>query len=161
MKKSAKHKWITLVLLVVAVIATVEFKKFMQRRAPACVNGSCAVPSEYAVAKATGPQTVPLLPPKQTNDMPLPRLIDFGAGQCATCKMMEVVLDEIAQEYDGRLRIQFVDAREQQEIAERHGIRMIPTQVFFDARGNELFRHEGFISKEDILKKWAELGVTL
>jgi thioredoxin 1 len=36
---------------------------------------------------------------------------------------------------------------------------MIPTQIFFDADGKELFRHEGFFSKEDILAKWKEFGV--
>jgi thioredoxin 1 len=38
---------------------------------------------------------------------------------------------------------------------------MIPTQIFYDADGNELFRHEGFYAKEDILAKWAELGIDL
>lgn len=38
---------------------------------------------------------------------------------------------------------------------------MIPTQIFFDAQGNELYRHVGFIGKEDILAKWKELGVDL
>jgi len=42
-----------------------------------------------------------------------------------------------------------------------HGIRIIPTQIFFDAEGNELFRHEGFFAREDILAKWKELGVQL
>jgi thioredoxin 1 len=36
---------------------------------------------------------------------------------------------------------------------------MIPTQIFFDAEGRELFRHTGFLAKEDILAKWKELGV--
>ena len=38
---------------------------------------------------------------------------------------------------------------------------MIPTQIFFDASGKELFRHVGFYGKEDILGKWKELGVDL
>jgi len=102
------------------------------------------------------------MPPAQTGaERPVPKLMDFGSGQCATCKMMDVILDELAQEYSGKLKIQFVDARENTELAEQYAVRMIPTQIFFDAEGKELFRHEGFISKEDILKKWAELGVSL
>lgn len=162
MKKLNKQKLMTVGLLIVAVIATVEFQKFMQRRVPACEDGVCAVPADRIAAKVTGPQTVPFMPPAQAKaDRPLPKLIDFGSGECVTCKMMDVVLDELAQEYSGKLAIQFVDAREQQVLAEKHSIRMIPTQIFFDAQGKELFRHEGFISKEDILKKWAELGVVL
>jgi thioredoxin 1 len=38
---------------------------------------------------------------------------------------------------------------------------VIPTQIFFDAEGKELFRHVGFFAKEDILAKWKELGVEL
>jgi thioredoxin 1 len=162
MKKPNRQKLMTVGLLLAAVVATVEFQKFMKRRAPACEDGVCAVPAYAVAAKVTGPQTVPFMPPAQTGtERPLPKLIDFGSGQCATCKMMDVILDELAQEYNGKLKIQFVDAREQTELAEQHSIRMIPTQIFFDAEGKELFRHEGFISKKDILKKWAELGVSL
>jgi thioredoxin 1 len=42
-----------------------------------------------------------------------------------------------------------------------YSIEMIPTQIFFDASGKELFRHTGFFGKEDILAKWKELGVEL
>jgi thioredoxin 1 len=38
---------------------------------------------------------------------------------------------------------------------------VIPTQIFYDAAGRELFRHEGFFGKDDILAKWKELGVSL
>ena len=40
----------------------------------------------------------------------------------------------------------------------RYGIRVIPTQIFFDPQGKELFRHEGFFSKDDILETWRRLG---
>lgn len=162
MKKETRQKFISAALLAGAVIATVEFQKFMKRRAPVCEDGICAVPSEMIAAKVTGPHTVPLMPPPATEpEQALPMLIDFGAGQCATCKMMDVVLDELAQAYSGKLAIRFVDAKKDTEQAEQYKIRMIPTQVFLDAKGNELFRHEGFMPKEDILKKWTELGVDL
>ena len=53
--------------------------------------------------------------------------------------------------------VQFV--RELNALKQKYGVKMIPTQIFFDASGKELFRHEGFMSKEDILGKWKELGV--
>jgi thioredoxin 1 len=40
-------------------------------------------------------------------------------------------------------------------------VRIIPTQIFFDSEGEELFRHEGFFSKEDILGKWKEFGMDI
>ncbi|OPZ03929.1 MAG: hypothetical protein BWZ10_03232 [candidate division BRC1 bacterium ADurb.BinA364] len=53
----------------------------------------------------------------------------------------------------------FIDVWKDSSAGARFGIRVIPTQIFFDAEGNELFRHEGFFSKEDILAKWQEFGV--
>jgi len=161
MKKSVRTKLVTVALLAVAVIATVELQKFMKSRDEACVGGVCKLPSEIAGA-VVGPQSVPLLAaPSRTDRQPLPELIDFGAGNCATCKMMNIVLDELSRDYANQLSIRFFDAREHEETAKKYSIRMIPTQVFLDAAGNELFRHEGFISKEDIVAKWQELGIQL
>ena len=50
---------------------------------------------------------------------------------------------------------------ENRDAIEDFGINIIPTQIFFDTTGNELFRHEGFMSKEDILARWTQLGVDL
>ena len=71
------------------------------------------------------------------------------------------VLDELAADYEGRLEIEFIDVKVDKEAVAHYGIRLIPTQIFFDAAGGELFRHEGFIARETILAKWAELGLEL
>jgi thioredoxin 1 len=71
------------------------------------------------------------------------------------------VLEQLRAEYAGRLRVEFVNVRENPDEGARYGIKLIPTQVFIDAAGRERFRHEGFLSKEDILAKWKELGVDL
>ena len=162
MKKTTGRKILTVCLLIAAVIITVELQNFMKRRAAACEGGVCSVPAEYAGANVIGPQTVPFTPPARDEaERPLPELLDFGSGQCAACKMMEVVLTELAREHGERLKIRLVDIQEQEELAKQYAVRMIPTQIFLDAAGNERFRHEGFISKDDILKKWAELGIEL
>jgi thioredoxin 1 len=93
--------------------------------------------------------------------MALPRLVDLGAGKCIPCKMMAPVLEELRQEYAGRLRVDVFDIEENPDLVAEYKVWVIPTQIFFDASGTELFRHEGFISKEDILAKWKELGVEL
>lgn len=92
---------------------------------------------------------------------PLPRLLDLGAGKCIPCKRMKPILDELTKEYAGQLDVVFIDVWENKGEGERYGIRMIPTQIFYDASGQERFRHEGFMSKKDILAKWEELGVKL
>jgi thioredoxin 1 len=89
----------------------------------------------------------------------IPRLVDLGSVTCIPCKMMAPILDDLRKEYAGRLQVNFVDVNRQTAATAQFGISVIPTQIFFDGDGNELFRHEGFFSKEDILAKWQELGV--
>lgn len=90
----------------------------------------------------------------------LPKLLDLGATQCIPCKMMAPILEEMKKEYAGRMEVEFIDVwqKENAEKAKKYGIESIPTQIFFDTAGKELWRHVGFISKEDILAKWKELG---
>ncbi len=90
----------------------------------------------------------------------LPRLVDLGADKCIPCKMMAPVLKQLKKEYDGRMDVDFIDVWKEPDAGKAFKISLIPTQIFFDAAGKELFRHEGFISKDDILAKWKELGVT-
>jgi thioredoxin 1 len=92
---------------------------------------------------------------------PLPRLLDLGAGKCIPCKMMAPILEELKKEYAGRMEVVFVDVWEKPDAGKAYNVEMIPTQIFYDAEGKELFRHVGFFSKEDILAKWKELGVEL
>ncbi len=91
---------------------------------------------------------------------PLPRLIDLGAGKCIPCKAMEPILEALRHDFHDQFQVTFIDVWQDRAAGEAYGIRMIPTQIFFDAEGNELFRHEGFYSREDILGKWRELGYT-
>ena len=92
---------------------------------------------------------------------PLPRLVDLGSGKCIPCKMMAPILEELKKEYQGKFKVEFLDVWQIQGIAEQYGIQVIPTQIFYEPTGKELFRHEGFYSKEDILNKWKELGIQL
>ena len=71
------------------------------------------------------------------------------------------VLDELEKEYQGRLEVQFIDVFRYPNVAKEYGVQSIPVQIFFGPTGKEVYRHEGFIAKGDILKKWQELGVDL
>jgi len=89
----------------------------------------------------------------------IPRLLDLGAGKCMSCKAMEPVLEDLRREYKEQFRVEFIDVWKNPKEAEKYKIQSIPTQIFFDADGKELFRHTGFMSKEDILKIFKEKGV--
>lgn len=91
----------------------------------------------------------------------LPRLVDLGAGKCIPCKMMKPLFDELIKEYAEQFDVVFIDVWKNREVGSRYGIRVIPTQILYDAKGKELFRHEGFYAKKDILAKWKELWVEL
>ena len=88
----------------------------------------------------------------------LPRLVDVGADKCVPCKLMAPILEEMKGEYAGRMDVDFVDAWKNPEEAKSYGVQMIPTQIFYNPEGQELFRRSGFIGKADILAKWLELG---
>lgn len=88
----------------------------------------------------------------------LPRLLDLGADKCIPCKMMAPILDDLKATYAGRMQVNFIDVWKNPDAGNPYDVRMIPTQILFDSEGNELFRHEGFFAKEDILAKWKELG---
>jgi thioredoxin 1 len=89
----------------------------------------------------------------------LPKLLDLGATKCIPCKKMAPILDELKKEYAGKLEVEFIDVWKTPDEAKTYGINLIPTQIFYDDAGKELFRHEGFFGKADILAKWKELGV--
>lgn len=93
----------------------------------------------------------------------LPKLLDLGAGKCIPCKMMAPILEELEVDYAGVLDVEFIDVwqPENKAKAESYGVEEIPTQIFLDPDGKELWRHSGFISKADILTKWEELGYYL
>jgi len=94
-------------------------------------------------------------------DGAVPRLVDIGARKCTPCKLMQPILEELREEYRGRFDVVFIDVWKKPQAARQYRVRLIPTQLFFDASGRELFRHEGFFSKEDILATWKELGIDL
>ena len=91
----------------------------------------------------------------------LPKLLDLGADKCIPCRMMFPVLDSLKKEYAGRLDVEFIDVWKHPDAAKAHGVEVIPTQIFYNADDKELFRHEGFFAKDNILAKWRELGVNL
>ncbi|MDD4904168.1 MAG: thioredoxin domain-containing protein [Candidatus Bipolaricaulis sp.] len=89
----------------------------------------------------------------------LPRLVDLGAGKCIPCKKMAPILEELADTHKAFFEVEFIDVWVNPDRGKEYGVRIIPTQIFYDAQGREVYRHIGFYSKEDILGRWRELGV--
>jgi thioredoxin 1 len=135
------------VLLVVAVAAVILLKT-----------------QQGATTGAAGEKSQQLAPPgtaETGKSAPLPRLVDLGSTTCIPCKLMAPILEELRSEYAGCLEVEVLDVRRDASLAPLYNVRVIPTQIFFSAAGQELYRHEGFMSKADILTKWGALGVAL
>jgi len=86
-------------------------------------------------------------------------MVDLGAHECIPCKMMEPVLKEVQKEYEGKAAVVFIDVWKDRQAAPKFGIRVIPTQIFYDKEGREVFRHEGFLDKKSIVHVFTKLGV--
>jgi len=97
--------------------------------------------------------------PKEIAQSPLPKLLDFGAGTCIPCKKMAPILKDLSEEYKGRVDIKIIEVYQEREMTQANRIRLIPTQIFFDSKNKEVFRHEGFMDKEAIKKVFDKMGV--
>ncbi|PIQ78495.1 thioredoxin [Candidatus Peregrinibacteria bacterium CG11_big_fil_rev_8_21_14_0_20_46_8] len=84
-------------------------------------------------------------------------LIDLYADWCGPCKMMAPIIDEISQEYEGKIAVYKLDVDQNQETPGKFGVSSIPVLVFMND-GEEVGRAVGFQSKDDLEDKFKELG---
>jgi len=148
---SKSKKMAIVAVLAVAVVVVIVAKQNDSKPEGTTPHGN---------AGAVGQQTAGY-GPAQLTGKGRPALIDLGAGTCIPCKLMAPILENLKTEYAGTLDVHFLDVHENQDVVPLYKINVIPTQIFYGPSGQELFRHEGFFSKEDILAKWKELGVDL
>lgn len=86
------------------------------------------------------------------------RLVELGSTSCRSCEAMREELTLFRAECSGSIAVEEIDVWRDEEARRRHGVRVIPTQVFLDADGREIDRHTGFLARADIRARFAARG---
>jgi thioredoxin len=79
----------------------------------------------------------------------LPVIVDFYADWCAPCRIVAPILDELAKEYEGKIRIYKIDTDKEKDLARAFNIRSIPTMLFIPAEGRPQMS-QGALPKETL-----------
>lgn len=102
--------------------------------------------------------------PSESSDSPAPAigkvtLMELGSEWCMPCKLMRPVLEKLKRDYPKDLKVIIVDVSKDKEAGSKYGIKVIPTQIFFDREGKEYKRHMGYLPEQEILKILKDLNV--
>lgn len=162
---------IALIVVLVVIAGIVVAKSTGAKRAgPAPSDGAATpmaptipVPTTQEGSEPTTTQTARSVPTDTAGepapDKALPKMLELGSVGCKPCAYMAPIIDSLEKELAGKVVVKFYDVIENQAIAEQYKVMTIPTQVFLDAEGKELFRHIGVFEKAEILAKLKELGM--
>lgn len=86
-------------------------------------------------------------------------VVEFGGPTCVPCMRMQPILGELQQHYGPRARFYNFYVTEHLEEARAHQIMVMPTQVIFDPKGQEVFRHVGYWPQDVFMAALAKLGL--
>ncbi len=88
-----------------------------------------------------------------------PMVVDFGSNSCIPCRQLRPVLQKVRKDQEGKLEVLIIEIDKNQQLAAEYQIQVMPTVVFIDKAGKEVFRHQGFMSEEKIKEQLAKMGV--
>jgi thioredoxin 1 len=113
--------------------------------------GAALILSWAGLVLAAGPPEAPVIG--------LVNLVDLGSDYCLPCKMMTPIMTKVEKDYKGKAAVVYINIEKFPDQAKHFGIRVIPTQIFYDKKGKEVYRHEGFLSEKDIVAQFKKMGV--
>jgi thioredoxin 1 len=145
-----KHNAVNILLIIgvivlVAGVAAMKSSKQekVQTPEPAAISN---IPAGYATGNTQPTAT-------------LPRLVEIGGEKCIPCMQMAPIIEALQKEYAGRVDIEKIDVGKVPSAMNLYAVRLIPTQVFLKADGQEFWRNEGTLTKEEIVAKFVEMGI--
>ncbi|MCL5103887.1 MAG: thioredoxin family protein [Armatimonadetes bacterium] len=89
----------------------------------------------------------------------MPIFLELGAVWCPACQAMKPVIDDLKKEYKGKVMFQYIDVDKDKAASRKYKVEAIPVQVFFDKNGKQVYSHVGVLSKNEIKKQFAKMGV--
>jgi thioredoxin 1 len=117
---------------------------------------------EFETAERKWSQSLPLSEEGvHSGSSGLPVLLVLGSEGCPACRQMNPILRELKSTYANKFVVKYIDVWEDRVAGEEYGIEAIPTQIFYDGHGREVFRHVGFYSTDEILAAWRNTGIKL
>ena len=78
------------------------------------------------------------------------KFLEIGSDKCIPCKQMKVVTENIVKKYGDELAFEFIDINIDENATEKYKVQLIPTQIFYNPKGVEIFRHVGYFPEEKI-----------
>jgi thioredoxin 1 len=118
-----------------------------------------AVPSGRAPAAE---DRIPALSPAELDSAlksGVPLIVEFGGETCIPCMKMQPVLQDLRARLGKRVRVSNFWIQPNPDVAQRHQVMVMPTQIIFDAKGREIFRHMGYFAQPDFEKALKEKGL--
>jgi thioredoxin 1 len=134
------HKLITVSLISISLLACQQSKKETDKLSMSQASKTDVMPSgKYKLS-----------------------FIELGSVRCIPCRQMQKVIKSVKQEYGNEVRTIFIDVveKEGKPYAELFKINTIPVQVFLDKQGKEVYRHEGYLSKEEVYMVLNKNGIS-
>jgi thioredoxin 1 len=86
-------------------------------------------------------------------------MIDLGRKTCIQCKMMAPILEKLEKEYRGKAAIVFINLIDYPKQQYKYKLKGLPSQIFFNPSGEEVYRHVGSMAEEDIVAQLNKMGV--
>jgi len=88
---------------------------------------------------------------------PLPTLLEFDRKLCPYCHKAEIIIQGVRSSYPGQFTVRKLYIDEQGPLFRQYRVAIVPTQVFLDPAGREVFRHQGVFPREQLVQKLKEL----
>lgn len=87
--------------------------------------------------------------------------IEIGSTHCIPCKQMKPILKSIENKYKSQIKVIFYDINKDKDVVKKYNVKLIPTQVFLNEKGEEIHRHQGFYPEKEIDKFLQKQGLKI